>query len=221
MIATHQNYLPQIITFLCSLAFAGVLGIVSFKSLHMGIRAYAAQSVVLGSAALLMGLSEFHSHIIVIAAFALAVKGFAIPWFLFKVMEQVKIKRETEPFLNFTVSIFGCVGLTLLSYLVMQRALGDDSFALIGFSLALAFMLAGLLLMAGRKKAIMQVLGLLVVENGLFIAALSTSFQMPMIVELGLVFDILVAVIVLGLLVFRIQKTFGSINTENLNRLKG
>lgn len=217
----EQHLLSQTVTFLCSLALVSAFGIVSFRSLHLGIRAYAAQSILLGCAALLMGSVNLHSHTVVISLFTLAVKGFVIPWFLFKVMEQVKIKSETEPFINFPISLFGSIGLTLLSYIVMKQTLGDDPFALSGFSLALSFMFMGLLLMVGRKKAIMQVLGLLIVENGLFIAALSTSFQMPMVVELGLVFDLLVAVIVLGLLVFRIQKTFGSINTEHLNRLKG
>lgn len=216
-----QHLWPQVITFLCSLALVCALGIVSFRSIYLGIRAYAAQSILLGLAALLIGCGEIRSHTVFIAFFALIVKGFVIPWFLFKVMEQVKIKRETEPFINFPISIFGSIGLTLLSYMVMKKTLGGDSFALSGFSLSLSFMFTGLLLMVGRKKAVMQVLGLLIVENGLFIAALSTSFQMPMIVELGLVFDLLVAVIVLGLLVFRIQKTFGSISTENLSRLKG
>lgn len=216
-----QHLLSQITTFLCSLALVSAFGILSFRSIHLGIRAYAAQAIVLGLSALLMGVWNFHLHVIIIALFALAVKGFVIPWFLFKVMEKVKIKNEMDPFINFPISLFGSIGLTLLSYIVMKKTLVGDPFALSGFSLALSFMLMGLLLMVGRKKAIMQVLGLLVVENGLFIAALSTSFKMPMAVELGLVFDLLVAVIVMGLLVFRIQKTFGSINTEHMNRLKG
>lgn len=217
----EHHLLSQLVTFLCSLALASAFGIVSFRSLHLGIRTYAAQSILLGLAALLMGLGNLQSHTIIISLFTLVVKGFIIPWFLFKVMEKVKIKSEMDPFINFPLSLFGSVGLTLLSYTVMKRILMNDPFVLSGFSLALSFMFIGLLLMVGRKKAITQVLGLLTVENGLFIAALSTSFQMPMIVELGLVFDLLVAVIVLGLIVFRIQKTFGSINTEHLSRLKG
>jgi hydrogenase-4 component E len=75
--------------------------------------------------------------------------------------------------------------------------------------------------MISRRKAIMQVLALLCLENGLFLAAISLTYGMPLIVELGIFFDLLVAVMVLGILVYRIQETFDSMDVTKLSRLRG
>jgi hydrogenase-4 component E len=75
--------------------------------------------------------------------------------------------------------------------------------------------------MISRRKAFMQVLALLCLENGLFLAAISLTYGMPLIVELGIFFDLLVAVMVLGILVYRIQETFDSMDVSRLSRLRG
>lgn len=219
--AAPPFWMSQAVTFLSAMALVSAFGILSLRTLPLCIRAYAVQSLVLGLAAFLLAIHPVRAHVLGIAAVAILVKGLAIPWFLFKIIEDVSIKRETEPFVSYPFSMLGGVGLTLLSYAVMEPLSGSDPFAARGFALALTLMQLGLWLMVGRKKAVTQVVGLLVVENGLFVAALSVSFGMPMIVELGLIFDLLVAVVVMGLLVFRIQSTYASINTERLSRLKG
>ncbi len=208
-------------TFLLALSLVSAFGILAFRSLHLVVRAYAAQSIFLGLAALLLGMSPGHGHVLGVAVSAILIKGFVIPWYLFQVMEEVRIQREAEPFISYPLSMIGAVGLALLSYAVVEPIAVHDPFAARGFALALTLMQLGLWLMVGRQKALMQVVGLLVVENGLFVAALATSFGMPMVVELGLAFDLLVAVVVVGLLIFRIQSTFSSINTERLSRLRG
>lgn len=217
----HSFYLTQALTFFSALSLVSAFGMLSLRTLHLCIRTYAAQSLCIGITALLLGFNLGHSHVVIIAMVVMIVKGFLIPWFLEKVMEEVRIKRELDPFINYPISMFMGVGLALVSYALVERVMIHDPFAAKGFSLALTLILLGLLLMVSRKKAMIQALGLLVVENGLFVAALSTSFGMPMIVELGLVFDLLIAVVIMGLLIFRIQNTFSSINTEYLNRLKG
>ncbi|OGR56577.1 MAG: hypothetical protein A3I11_04880 [Elusimicrobia bacterium RIFCSPLOWO2_02_FULL_39_32] len=218
---THSFYLTQAITFFSALSLVSAFGMLSLRTLRLCIRTYAAQSLCLGFTAFLLGLSLRHYHVAIIAMVVMIVKGLLIPWFLDKVMEEVRIKRELDPFVSYPISMFIGVGLALVSYSLVDRVIMNDPFAAKGFSLALTLILLGLWLMVSRKKAMIQVLGLLVVENGLFVAALSTSFSMPMIVELGLVFDLLIAVVIMGMLIFRIQNTFSSINTEHLNRLKG
>jgi hydrogenase-4 component E len=76
-------------------------------------------------------------------------------------------------------------------------------------------------MMVTRRKALMQVLALLCLENGLFLAAISLTYGVPMIVELGILFDLVVAVMVLGILVYRIQETFDSMDVSKLSRLRG
>lgn len=214
-------WISQAITFLSALALVSAFGILALRTLHLIVRAYAMQSLMLGSAALLLGFGAGQRHVLIVAVFAILIKALVIPWFLFRVMEDVHIKREAEPFVSYPFSMICGVGLALLSYAVVEPISDGNPFAARGFALALTLMQLGLWLMVGRKKAITQVVGLLVVENGLFVAALATSFGMPMVVELGLAFDLLVAVVVTGLLIFRIQSTFTSINTERLSRLKG
>jgi len=81
--------------------------------------------------------------------------------------------------------------------------------------------MAGLFVIVARRKALTQVLGLLSLENGLFLAAISLTYGMPLVVELGIFFDVLVAVMVLGILVFRIRETFDSMDVSKLSRLRG
>lgn len=209
------------ITFFSALALVSAFGLLSLRTLHLCIRTYTAQSLCLGFAAVLLGMDLGSDHIIALGVLAMGVKGFLIPWFLGRVMKEVKIKREIDPFISYQISMLLGVGLSLLAYFIIGPVMSFDTFAARGFALALTLMLLGLWLMVGRKKAMTQVIGLLVVENGLFVAAMATSFGMPMIVELGLVFDLLVATVIMGLLIFRIQSTFASINTEHLNRLRG
>lgn len=214
-------WMSQAVSFLSALALVSAFGILAMRTLHLVVRAYAAQSLFLGLAALIMGLGGGGRHLVGLAVFAILIKAAVIPWFLFRVMEDVRIKREADPFVGYPLSMIWGVGLALLSYAVVEPISMGDPFAGRAFALALTLMQLGLWLMVGRRKALTQVVGLLVVENGIFVAALATSFGMPMVVELGLAFDLLVAVVVLGLLIFRIQSTYSSISTENLDRLKG
>ena len=85
---------------------------------------------------------------------------------------------------------------------------------------SLAITLLGFFVMIIRKKAITQILGLLAMEDGIFLAAISTSYSMPLIVKLGVFFDILVGVIIMGIYVYRIKETFDSIDTDSLRELK-
>lgn len=218
---TRIFWIPQAVTFLSALALVCAFAILSSRTLHLAIRTYSAQSVLLGIATLLLSFIPGRGHVFAIALMQILVKGLVIPWFLFKITEEIALKREKKPFIGPALSIPSAIGLTLLSYAALKPVAINDAQAAGGFAMALTLMQLGLLLMAARKKAITQIVGLLVVENGLFVAALSVSFGMPMVVELGLAFDLLVAVAVMGLMVFRIQNTFFSINTERLNRLRG
>lgn len=219
--ASVPFWMSQAVTMLSALALVSAFAVLALRTLHLVIRAYAAQSLALGLAALLVGLGSGRPHVIGVAAFTILLKTFVIPRFLFKVISDVRIKREADPFVSYPVSMLCGVAFALLSYAAAWPLSAGDAFAGRGFALALTLMLLGLWLMVGRRKAITQVVGLLVMENGLFVAALSTAFAMPMVVELGLAFDLLVAVAVMGLLIFRIQSTFGSMNTERLMRLRG
>jgi hydrogenase-4 component E len=86
---------------------------------------------------------------------------------------------------------------------------------------AVALVLTGAFLMVSRRKALMQVIGLLVLENGIFLAALTTTFGMPLVIEIGIFFDLLMGVLMMGLFVFRIRDTFDHLDVSKLRRLRG
>jgi hydrogenase-4 component E len=115
-----------------------------------------------------------------------------------------------------------CGGFTLLGYVVARPFTSLDRLGNNTFGVAITLLLTGFFLMFNRRKAITQVLALLTVENGVMLAAVAlTTYGMPLVVELGIFFDVMVAVMVLGLLVYRIRETFSSMDVSKLNELKG
>ncbi len=211
----------QSVTFLTALALVTTLGMLAFRNVNLLLRAYGAQSMLLGLAAAVISLSPGRHHVLPVALITIAVKGLWIPYYLQKVISNIRMKRELDPAVSYQVSVLCGVGLVLLSYAAVEPFAAIDGFAARGFGLALAIMQLGLWLMVGRRKAMTQAIGLLVVENGLLAAAISTGFGMPMVVELGLAFDLLVAVVIIGMLIIRIRTAFSSMDTEHLNRLRG
>ncbi|MDD5656635.1 MAG: hypothetical protein PHF00_05205 [Elusimicrobia bacterium] len=216
MTAAPPFWIAQTVTFLTALALVCAFALLAFRSLHLGIRVYAAQSVLLGLAGVLLGGGGVGMGVL-----AIGLKGAVIPWFLFKMMEEIGVRRESDPYVPPALSLGVGVALALLSYAAFKALPGLSPSVAGGFALSLTLMLLGLWSMAVGRKVIAQILGILVVENGLFVAAISTEFRLPIFIELGLAFDLLIAVMVSSLLVSRIRETYLSIDSERLNRLKG
>ncbi len=154
------------------------------------------------------------------AALTITLKALLIPWFLMGVIDRIGIHPEIEPFLP--ASLLACLGLTVVGYGVstgfLEGARGV-SHHLIG--VALSMLLIGLFLMVTRKKAISQILALLTVENAVFLVAVGVTSGMPLIVELGIAFDVILAVLILGILVHRVIDRFESMDVSRLSKLKG
>ena len=192
------------------------------KSLVTTIRLYAVQSLLLAAVAAIMAVTDRRPHLFVMVAMTTVLKGFAIPLFLMRVVDRIGIHREIEPFLNVPASLLACLGLTVVGYRVStgfpEGTLGLTHHVL---GVGLSTLLIGLFLMVTRKKAISQVLALLTVENAIFLVALGITSGMPLVVELGIFFDVILAVLVLGVLVRRIVDRFESMDVSRLSQLKG
>ena len=192
------------------------------KALFTAIRLYGLQSLLLGIIAATIAVSKARHDLFVTVAITVALKAMLIPWFLMRVIDRIGIHREIEPFLNVPASLLACLGLTVVGYRVStgfpEGALGV-SHHLVG--VALSMLLIGLFLMVTRKKAITQILALLTVENAVFLVAVGVTSGMPLIVELGIAFDVILAVLVLGVLVHRIVDRFESMDVSRLSNLKG
>lgn len=195
--------------------------LVGQRALFTAIRVYAVQSMLLAAIATATALSEARQHLLVTAAITAVLKGGLIPYFLMRVVDRIGIHREIEPLLNVPASLLIALGLTAVSYRVstgFPDATGPVHHAL-GIGLSMLFV--GLFLMVTRRKAISQVLALLTIENAIFLVALTITSGMPLVVELGVSFDVILAVLVLGVLVHRIVDRFESMDVSRLSNLKG
>ena len=192
------------------------------KSLFTTIRLFGAQSLLLATVAAVMATSDARPHLFVMAAMTIVLKGFVIPLFLMRVVDRIGIHREVEPFLNVPTSLLACLGLTVVGYRVStgfpEGTVGVTHHVL---GIGLSTLMIGLFLMVTRKKAITQILALLTVENAIFLVALGITSGMPLVVELGIFFDVILAVLVLGVLVRRIVDRFESMDVSRLSKLKG
>jgi hydrogenase-4 component E len=209
------------ITLLASAMLVLQLLLVAQRMLITNIRLFAAQSFLLAAIAGIVGYSYNAWHVLVIAALTVAGKVFFLPWRLERLVRQIRIEQEIEPWLNMPVSMLICGALAVLSYVVARPFTSLERLGSNTVAVAIALLLTGFFLMINRRKAITQVLALLTMENGVMLAAIAlTTYGMPLVVELGIFFDVVIAVMVLGLLVFRIRETFASMDTSKLSELK-
>ena len=212
----------QLIALFAALMLVVQLLLVVQRMLLTSIRLFAIQSVFLAGIAAVVAYFDGAFHVYVVVALTLILKVVFLPWLLSRQVQRMKIVQEIEPLVNFPTSMLICGGLTLLGYLVARpftslERLGNNTLAV-----AITLVLTGFFLMINRRKAITQVLALLTVENGVMLAAVAlTTYGMPLVVELGMFFDVLVAVMILGILVYRIRETFASMDIGKLSQLKG
>ncbi len=212
----------QLITLCAAVMLVLQFLLVVQRMLLTNIRLFALQSLMLSAIATIVAAFYHASHVYVVAGLTLVGKVFFLPWLLNRLVRRINITQEIEPLLNAPTSMLACGGLTLLGYIVARpfttlQKLGNNTLAI-----AITLLLTGFFLMINRRKAISQVLALLTVENGVMLAAVAlTTYGMPLVVELGIFFDVMVAVMVLGILVYRIRESFASMDTSKLTQLRG
>jgi hydrogenase-4 component E len=212
----------QLITLMAAMMLVVQLLMIAQRMLLVSIRLFALQSFLLAGIAGVVANYHNAGHMFVVAALTLVGKVLLLPWLLNRMVRRIQIHQEIQPLLNAPTAMLVCGGLTLLGYLVAHpftslERLGNNTLAV-----AITLLLTGFFLLINRRKAITQVLALLTIENGAMLAAVAlTSYGMPLVVELGIFFDVLIAVMVLGILVYRIRESFASMDTSKLNQLKG
>ncbi|WP_018133525.1 hypothetical protein [Effusibacillus pohliae] len=186
----------------------------------VGILAF--QSTILAFSAGAMWYKTGISHLLIAAVLTLLVKALLIPFILQYTIKKIDIKREVERFTSKYISLLLALALSAAGfYLASRLELPGKEHGQPYLAVSIILIFLGTLIMIDHKKAIMQGVGLITIENGLFLIAQSLSYGMPLIVELGIFFDMLVTVIVIGILSFRIHSTFESLNTEKMQNLKG
>ena len=212
----------QLITLMAALMLVVQLLMIAQRMLLTNIRLFAIQSLLLAAIAAVLAYHYNASHVYVVAVLTIIGKVIFLPWLLDRLVRRIQIREEIEPLLNAPTSMLLCGGLTLLGYVVARPFTSLERVGNNTLGIALTLLLTGFFLMINRRTALTQVLALLTVENGVMLAAVAlTTYGMPLVVELGIFFDVLVAVMVLGILVYRIRENFASMDTSKLNQLRG
>jgi hydrogenase-4 component E len=223
----NPEFGDKIVTLLAALVLVLQIAMAAQRWLVTNIRIFGLQSFLLAVIAGTIAIFNGAPHIFIAAVLTLLVKAILVPILLERLVDRMQIRREIEPILNVPFSVMISGGLTLLGYIVAESfyhpeqtpgpaAMGHNTLAV-----AISLFLIGFFMMINRRKALTQVLALLSLENGLFLAAISLTYGMPLIVELGVFFDVLVAVLVLGILVYRIRETFESMDVSKMRKLRG
>lgn len=185
------------------------------------IRTVALQGVVLGVMPLVIEHETFDWRVLVVALATMAGKGILIPGLLRRAMRAANIEREIEPFLGYVPSLLlgagGTIAAVALARLLPLRPEHAGSLLVAG---AIASVWTGFILLMGRAKAISQVCGYLILENGIYLFGLLLIHSTPLLVESGILLDVTVGVFVIGIIVDRIQRAFDSLDTRKLTILR-
>lgn len=184
------------------------------------IRTAALQGIIIGILPLLIE-GEFRWLVALAAAGTIVVKGFVIPALLRRALRAANIDREIEPLIGFVPSLLlGAAAMVAAMAVAGALPLRPEHRATILLPGSFATVASGFLLLIGRTKAISQVCGYLVLENGIYLFGLLLIQAMPLIVEAGILLDLTVAIFVIGIVVDRIQREFDSLDTRKLNALR-
>ena len=191
------------------------------RSLHAYVEAFRWQSLVL--TALVVAVAHFGSvpELYVVAAVFFALKVVFIPRYLERLAKRVGAENESQPYVNITSSLVIAAALVLLAYAVMRPLVHASQLPTRGgLPLAVGLIFVGLFVLISRKKALTQIVGFLVLENGIALLAVLGSFGVPLIVELGVFLDLMMGFLVMQVLVYHIHGTFESIDVDQLNQLR-
>ena len=185
------------------------------------IRVVAAQGVVLGLLPILGHTHELTLRFTLLAIGTIAIKGVVFPWFLFRAVREAEVTREIEPYVGYVGSLL--IGAVILAVsfwmctrLTMPATLASSWLA----PVAIFSIFAGLFLIVSRKRALSQVLGFLVLENGVYTFGVGLAPQSSLLVEIGVLLDVFVAVFVMGITLFHINREFDHINTDKMSQLR-
>ncbi|MGE3151143.1 MAG: hydrogenase [Nitrospiraceae bacterium] len=195
--------------------------IVAQRRLSACVDLFALQSLFLAMTAALVAFLTGIRHIYFAAALTVLIKVIVIPSVLKRVIERLNVTRELVMNINVPASLLISGSLVMVAFFITQPIipfgylLTRDSLAI-----ALAIVLIGFFTMIARQKAVTQLIAFLVMENGLFLGATAATYGMPLIVELGVFFDVLVAALIAGIYTNRLQDAFDSVDTNHLSELK-
>jgi hydrogenase-4 component E len=187
--------------------------------LTVAVRVVAIQGIALGLMPLILHPPTLHLGFVSLGM--VTVKGFIIPILLTRAISRLSVKRDSEPFFGYLPTlIFGAICTALSFAFVGRLPLTPEHQGLMIVPAAIATLLTGLIVLTTRRKAITQVIGYLVLENGIFIFGQLLTTAMPLMVEAGVLLDLLVGIFIMGIIIGHIRTEFSSVDTTRLTALK-
>ncbi|OPY34451.1 MAG: hydrogenase 4 membrane subunit [Methanomassiliicoccales archaeon PtaU1.Bin124] len=216
-----QELLTDTINGLAAIVLLTSFFLVANTRMHQLVRTFTLQSLALGLFAFFVAYYTGAEHIYLVAVLTIIIKAIIIPRFLDYTIEKIQVKKEVEPLVGIPLSLLICTGLAFIGYYIAEPVIANGNIITKNcLAISVAVVLIGFYLMASRRKAMSEVVALLVIENGLFLAAISITYGMPLIVELGIFFDVFVTVLIMGVFVFKINRTFETLDTRFMRRLR-
>jgi hydrogenase-4 component E len=191
------------------------------RSLSAYISSFRWQSVVLAAVLALIGYFGRDSELYFVAAFTFLLKAVVMPFYLERMRARLAVTREADPYVNNPSSLILAGLLVLLAYAVTRPLMLVSTLPTrSGIPLAMGLIFVGFFVILSRKKALTQIIGFLVLENGILLLAALGTYGIPLIVELGVFLDVLMGFLVMQVLVYHIHGTFDSIDVDQLSQLK-
>ncbi len=185
------------------------------------INLFAAQGLALACSTAIVAYATHQPHLYGSSVLTLLLTVFVLPWLLHRLINQLDVRWEFERLINVpTTMIIGIVLVVFAFNLAVPISQLASTVTRSTLGIAMASVLLAFLMMITRRKAIPQVIGFLAMENGLFFAATSATYGMPMVVELGIALDVLVGMLILGVFFFQIREQFDSLDLHHLEKLK-
>ena len=216
-----NTLLSQFVNLLGALLLILAFAMISQRRILSLIWLFTAQGATLALATAVVGFATSQPHLYLSAGITVLLKVLLIPWLLHRVIDRLNIRWDIETLINIpTTMLIGILVVIFAFNLAIPITRLSSTLAGGTLGIALACVLLSFLMMITRAKAVPQVIGFLAMENGLFFAATSATYGMPMVVELGIALDVLIGVLILGVFMFQIREQFDSLDIRHLEKLK-
>ena len=211
----------QVVNLLAAFLLLVAFAMLSQRRVLSLVRLFAWQGAALAASTLVVAYTTAQPHLYFSAALAVVLKVILIPWVLHRLIDRLDVRWDVETLINIPTTMLAGIALVIFAF-ALATPISQMATTLTRGTLgiALASVLLSFLMMIVRRKAIPQVIGFLALENGLFFAATSATYGMPLVVELGVALDVLVGTFIFGIFFFHIREQFDSLDIRHMEKLK-
>jgi len=216
-----MSFAAQVNSVMAALILLTAFGLLVQRRILGLIHLFAWQGLFLCISTAIVGYITGMHHLFISSLMTLSFKVILLPYILYVLVRKLNIRKESEALVNIPRTMMIGIALVIFSYHLTAPVTQLSTMVTKStLAVALATVMLGLLMMVTRRHAVTQIIGFLAMENGLFFAATSATYGMPMVVELGVALDLLIAAFIFGIFFFHINTTFDSLDVEQMAKLK-